>query len=83
MTQDTVGHLFFKGYKFHESIKKEVQGNYFHKSTLVSSHQSASRVTIKFSLIFGEINFIEVSKIREICSPRKKVPYSTEYNTHL
>ena len=36
---------FFKGYKFHEW---EVQGNHFRKYTLVSSLQSAIRVTIEF-----------------------------------
>ena len=31
---------------------------------------------------FGETNFVEVPKIHEICSPRKKVPYCT-YFTNL
>ena len=51
-------------------LKKEAQGNYFHKSTLVSSSlQSAICVTIGFPLIFGEINFVDVPKVHEI---RKK-----------
>ena len=50
-----------------------------HESTLVSSLQSAIRVTIEFLLVFGETNFMEVPKIHEIheiCSPQKKEPYS-------
>ena len=43
----------------------------------MSSLQSAICVTIGFLLIFGETNFVEapkIHKIRETCSPRKKVP---------
>ena len=43
-------------------LKREFQGNYFHKSTLVSSLQSAVCVMIEFLLIFGETNFVEVLK---------------------
>ena len=63
---------FCKGYKFQEW---EVRGNHFHESTLVSSIQSAIRVTIAFLLIFGETNFVEVPtihEIHEICSPQNK-----------
>ena len=65
---------FFEGYKFREW---EVRGNHFHKSTLVSSLQSAICVTIEFLLIFGETNFMQVPKIHkihEICSPQKRRP---------
>ena len=41
---------FLEGYKFRKWPNKQVQGNYFHESTLVSSHQSAIRVTIEFPL---------------------------------
>ena len=58
----TIGHFFIKGYKFHKWTKKEVQGNYFHKSTLVSSLQSAIRVTIEFPPLVGETNFVESPK---------------------
>ena len=47
---------------------------------LVSSLQSAIRVTIEFPLIFGKTNFVEVPKIHKIhkiCSPGKKAPYGT------
>ena len=47
---------------------------------LVSSLQSAIRVTIEFSLIFGKTNFVEVAKIHEIhkiCSPWKMAHYGT------
>ena len=40
----------------------------------MSSLQSAIRVTIEFSLLFGETNFVEVPKIHEIhkiCNPQK------------
>ena len=40
----------------------------------LSSLQSAISVTIEFSLIFGETNFVEVPKIRKICSSQKRHP---------
>ena len=62
---------------FANELKNKVRGNCFHASTLVSSLQSEIHVTIEFLLIFGEANFVEVSKIheiREICSLRKRHP---------
>ena len=62
---------FSEDYRFCEW---EVQGSHFHESTLLSSLQSAIRVTIEFSLIFGETNFLEgpkIHEIHEICSPQK------------
>ena len=63
---------YFKGYKFHEWKARE---NNFYESTLVPSLQPAICVTIKFLLIFGETNFVQVPKIHEIGSPGKKAPY--------
>ena len=54
---------FSRATNFANGLKKEVQGNYYHKSTLISSLQSAIHVTIEFPLIFGETNFVEVPKI--------------------
>ena len=66
---------FFEGYKFCEWTKKEVRGNYFHKSTLVSSLQSTIHVMIEFPLIFSKTYFVEVPKIHKNCSPQEKAPY--------
>ena len=43
---------------FANGLKKEVQGNYFHESTLMSSLQSAIQVMMEFPLIFGKTNFV-------------------------
>ena len=43
---------------FANGLKKEVQGNYFHESTLMSSLQSAIQVMMEVPLIFGKINFM-------------------------
>ena len=59
----TVGCLFLRATIFVNKLKKEVRGNYIHESTLVSSLQSAIRVTIKFLLIFDETNFVEFKQI--------------------
>ena len=53
---------FLRATNFANGLKKEVQGNYFHESTSVSSLQSAICITIKFPLIFGETNFVKVPK---------------------
>ena len=85
--QSQCGAILFAGYHrvsfsratdFANGLKGSSR-NYFHESTLVSSFQSAIRIMIEFPLIFGETNLLEVPKIheiREICSPRKKAPYS-------
>ena len=65
---------FLRATNFVNGLKKEVRGNYFHESILVSSLQSAICVMIEFPLIFSEKKFVEVSKIHEIhkiSSPRK------------
>ena len=66
---------FFEGYKVHEWTKKEIQGNYFHESTLVSSLQSKIHIMIEFPLIFSETYFVEVPKIHKNCSPQEKTLY--------
>ena len=76
----TPRHLFCEGYKFREW---EVWGNHFHESTLVSSLQSAIRVTIAFPLIFGETNFVEVPTIHEFVALNIKVPYGSCNMTYL
>ena len=52
-------------------LRREVRGNSFHKSTLVSSLQPVIRVTKEFLLIFGETNFAKIHKIHKICSSQK------------
>ena len=54
-------------------LRKEVRGDYFHESTLVSSLQPAIHVTIEFLLIFGETSFVKIHEIHKICSSRKKL----------
>ena len=54
--------LFSRAANFTNRLKKEVQGNYFHESTLVSSLHFAIRVTIEFPLILSDTNFVEVPK---------------------
>ena len=66
---DAVEYPFLRATNFVNGLKKKVRRNYFHESTLVSSLQSAICVMIEFSLIFSETNYMEVSKIREICNP--------------
>ena len=72
---------FLDGYKIHGWTKKEVQGNYFYKSTLVSSLQSAIRTCHnRISVNFHEANFVEVPiiyTIHENCSRRRKPPYGS------
>ena len=73
---------FSRATNFANGLKKEVRGNYFHDSILVSSLQSAICVMIEFPLIFSEKKFVEVSKIHEIhkiCSPRKRCPTVNAY----
>ena len=70
----TKGCLFSRATNFTNGLKKKVWGNYFHESTLVSSFQSVICVMIEFLLIFGDTNFVEVSKIHKICSPQKRPP---------
>ena len=41
---------------------------------MVSSIQSVIHVMVEIPLIFGETNFMEVPKIRKMCSPRKRQP---------
>ena len=53
----TVG-AFLWATNFANGLKKEVQGNYFHESTLMSSLQSAIQVMVEFLLIFGKTNFV-------------------------
>ena len=53
---------FLRVTNFVNGLKKEVRGNYFHKSTLVSSLQYAIHVIIGYPLIHGETNFVEVPK---------------------
>ena len=53
----TVG-AFLRATNFANGLKKEVQGNYFYESTLMSSLQSAIQVTMEFPLIFGKTNFM-------------------------
>ena len=71
---------FFEGYKFCEwSKNRKVEETIFTnlRWCLLFSLQYVC-VTIEFSLIFGEINFMKISKIHKICkicSPWKKVPY--------
>ena len=68
---------FLRATNFVNRLKKEVQGNYFHESTLVSSLQSTVCVMIEFLLIFDETNSVEapkIHKIRENCSPQKRHP---------
>ena len=73
---------FSRATNFANQLKKEIRGNYFHESTLVSSLLTAICVTIEFSLIFGETNFVQVPKIHkiyEICSPQERRP-TLQYN---
>ena len=56
---------FSRATNFTNELKMEVRGNYFHEFTLVFSLQSAIHVTVEFSLIFGETNFVEVPKINQ------------------
>ena len=63
------GRLFSRATNFANGLKRELQGNYFHESTLVSPLHFAIHVMIEFPLIFDETNFVEVPKIHKICSP--------------
>ena len=70
--------IFSRSTNFANVLKKKVQGNHFHDSTLVSSLQFAIRVMIELPLIFSKTNFVEVPKIHEICeicSPCPTVSY--------
>ena len=51
------------------SLRKPFSRIYISVFSLVCIH-----VMIEFLLIFGEPNFVEVPKILEICSPRKRCP---------
>ena len=57
---------FLRATNFTDGLKTDVRENYYYKSTLVSSLQSAIYVTIEFPLIFSETNFVEAPKIHKI-----------------
>ena len=76
---------FSRATNFANQLKKEIRGNYFHESTLVSSLLTAICVTIEFPLIFGETNFVQVPKSTKSVKfvALKKAPYPNVYVTYF
>ena len=63
---------FFRGLatNFANGARKGVRGNYFHETTLAKLFTIHVNLhAMEFPLIFGEANFMEVPKIREIYGP--------------
>ena len=61
---------FLRATNFANGARKGVCGNYFNKMTLVELFTIHMNLHVmEFPLIFGETNFVEVTKIHEIYGP--------------